>query len=224
MCRGVKDSGFALCYPCNRHRDQSGGVLADVVVPVSYSPRTSQHHHNLRAYKASPPSKQAQWNLLALLLFFLRTHLPCIATAIGGYPTHLATVPSTRGRNGPHPLSTLIGARLNLPTLQSRVNPHYGPDERQFHRDWFDVGIQAQAQPARVLLIDDTWTSGSRVQSLAYGLKRAGATKVAVVVLGRHVNPDHRPSRPLLDAVDGVIFDPSRCALDDWPGQQQRLP
>lgn len=40
-----------MCRPCQSHLNQSGGVFADTVVPISYSPRSSQHHHNLRTYK-----------------------------------------------------------------------------------------------------------------------------------------------------------------------------
>ena len=40
-----------------------------------------------------------------------------------------------------------------------------------------------------VLVVDDTWVSGGSAQSAAAALKLAGARRVAVVVLGRHVNP-----------------------------------
>jgi predicted amidophosphoribosyltransferase len=172
VCRGVKGASFALCYRCQSHRERSEGLLADVVVPIAYSPRTGQHHYNLRAYKASPPSRQAQWNILALLLLFLRDHVSCIATAIGGYPTHLATVPSTRGRLGPHPLPALIGTRLGLPVIAGTANPAYGADDREFHTDWFAVDAPAQSAPVRALVLDDTWTTGARAQSFAYALKQ----------------------------------------------------
>ena len=42
---------------------------------------------------------------------------------------------------------------------------------------------------ADVLVVDDTWVSGGSAQSVAVALKLAGARRVAVVVLGRHVNP-----------------------------------
>ncbi|WP_416900731.1 hypothetical protein [Micromonospora echinospora] len=66
----------------------------------------------------------------------------------------------------------------------------------------------------RALVLDDTWTTGSRAQSLAYALKRAGARSVAVLVLGRHVRPEHEASRPLLSAITEPIFDTSVCVLE----------
>ena len=155
-CRGTCAEGFTLCRRCSDHHDGGGQMLADAVIPISYSPRTGQHHHHLRMYKAFPPSAQAQRNLLALLLQFLRDHLDCVAVVAGGHPTHIATVPSTRGRPGPHPLSTLIGRRLGLPWVPATTNPRYGPDDRDFHRDWFTAHLPGQPAPTRVLIPDDT--------------------------------------------------------------------
>lgn len=214
VCRGVRGTGFPLCYPCQSHRDEAGGRLADVVIPISYSPRTGQHHHNLRAYKAMASSRRARRDLLALLLHFLHRHLPCIAAKTGGQPTHTAVVPSTSGRIGEHPLGLLVGARLGLPAIAADVNPRYSPGNREFRPDWFAVSLQRQTAPTRVLLLDDTWTTGAHAQSMAYALKTAGAVTVATVVLGRHVNPDYPPSKQLLSAISDQIFNPGICAIE----------
>lgn len=181
-------------------------------MPISYSPRTGQHHHNLRSYKSHSAPQRAKWNLLALLLLFLRDHLACIANRAGGPRTHLVTVPSTRGMAGPHPLATLIGDRLDLPGLP--VRPGRRHDDRLFHPDWFVVDPLHDQRPIHVLLIDDTWTTGARAQSLAHALKVAGATSVAVVVLGRHVRPEHPQSAALLKAIEEPLFDLSVCAAE----------
>ena len=41
-----------------------------------------------------------------------------------------------------------------------------------------------------MFLIDDTWTTGGHAQSAAYALREAGASNVALVVIGRHLQPD----------------------------------
>ncbi|MBO4161626.1 hypothetical protein JQN83_12510 [Micromonospora sp. MMS20-R2-23] len=64
------------------------------------------------------------------------------------------------------------------------------------------------------LVLDDTWTTGSRAQSLAHALKISRASSVGVVVLGRHVNPEHAASRPLLKAIEEPIFDLTVCAVE----------
>lgn len=120
VCRGVRSTGYPLCFPCWTHRERGSGALADIVLPVSYSPRNGQHHHNLRTYKTTPPSQRARRDLPALLLHFLHRHLPCVSAQIGGPPTYAVTVPSTSGRAGPHPLTSLIGSRLGMPTIATR--------------------------------------------------------------------------------------------------------
>jgi len=42
----------------------------------------------------------------------------------------------------------------------------------------------------RVLLVDDTWTTGGHSQSAAFALRDAGASSVGLVVIGRHVRPE----------------------------------
>jgi hypothetical protein len=50
---------------------------------------------------------------------------------------------------------------------------------------------------------------------MAHALKKAGAATVVAVTLGRQINHDHTPSRPLLDTARLQTFDLSRCAIDD---------
>ena len=47
---------------------------------------------------------------------------------------------------------------------------------------------------------------------MAHALTQAGA---AAVALGRQINHDHPPSRPLPDAARRTPFDLSHCATDD---------
>ena len=67
----------------------------------------------------------------------------------------------------------------------------------------------------RILLLEDLWVTGARAQSMAHALKETGAAAVVVVALGRQINHDHPPSRPLLNAARQTPFDLSRCAIDD---------
>jgi predicted amidophosphoribosyltransferase len=214
VCRGIRAEGYARCSRCQTHYDLGGPTIADLVVPISYSPRNGQHHHHLRTYKGSPPSRQAQWNLLALMLLFLNDHLDCLAKTVGARPTHVITVPSTRGRTGQHPLAALLAPRLRLPWIIATANSIYGVDDRDFHHDWFRPTIPSGPRPVHVLVIEDTWTTGARAQSLAYALKTNGAATVSLVVLGRHVNPEYGPAKRLLETITDTRFDPNTCAFD----------
>lgn len=75
----------------------------------------------------------------------------------------------------------------------------------------------------RILLLDDTFTSGATLFSAVAALRDAGAQVVGPVVLGRHVRPDWPPSRTMLSWLGSRTWDETRCARCDGeehhPGQ-----
>src|SRR6185437_3103142 len=131
--------------------------------------------------------------LLALLLVFLRDHGRCgwQRAGITWPPTHLAVVPSARGRAGPHPLRALIGPYLSCNWTDLVARPDY-QQARDLDPDRFAA---APVPGGRIVLLDDTWTTGASAQSAAMALRRAGARSVATVVLGRHINPEFESIR-----------------------------
>ncbi|MFF0247662.1 hypothetical protein ACWEU6_22970 [Streptosporangium sandarakinum] len=164
-------------------------------------------------YKAKVPSREVQARLLNLLLFFVKDHLACVAEAARVTRwSHVAVVPSTRGRPGEHPLRVLIGNRMGLPWADLVANPDIPSDIREFHGHRFRVS-GGDLGGGHVLLLDDTWTTGSRIQSAAYGLKRAGAERVAAVVLGRHANPEWDGWKPILATVRDRGFRLDSCLV-----------
>ncbi len=191
VCRGPARADYLRCFHCGLHAQSAPGLLADAIVPVSYAIKGDKHAHALWLYKsARTGAVPAQAALASLLLVFLRDHCSCAwRMAGGGAPTHLAVVPRTRGRPGPHPLHALTAPLLTRPwaelALPVRSYPP-DPDDRDLGLDRFI--LPSRLPGARVLLLDDTWTTGSRAQSAAAALKLAGATRVVVVVLGRHLN------------------------------------
>ena len=215
VCRSIAEGrGYQRCYPCRQHHAAAGGRLADAVVPIAYSISRTQHAHNLIVYKADRPSAQARHNVASLGALFLTDHWTCLTRAAGGNVTHVATVPSTRGRPGPHPLELILTRRLRRPAIPAIPDPRYPSEDRAFHPDRFAVAPIDTG--ARVLLLDDTWTTGARVQSLAYALKTAGAASVVAVVLGRFIRPTYEPAEPLIARLrQAPSFDLNRCALDD---------
>ncbi|MEU4560996.1 phosphoribosyltransferase [Actinoplanes sp. NPDC023936] len=206
-----------MCFPCGQHRHAAQGNLADAVAPVAYAIKRTQHAHSLAVYKATPPSAQAKRSLSSLAVMFIAFHWECLTGAVGGSFTHIVTVPSTRSRPGPHPLESMVAERVGLPTLRPIANPAYPAEDRGFRADRFLLP-RVVPEGSRILLIDDTWTTGGRLQSLAFALKSSGAEAVAAVVLGRHVNPDYEPAKPLINRLRSAPwFDLDRCALEDGP-------
>ena len=62
-----------------------------------------------------------------------------------------------------------------------------------------------------VLLLDDTWTSGSRTQSAALTLRRQGAAHVSVLVIGRYLKPG--PHAEFISTRLDRDYDPRRCPV-----------
>jgi hypothetical protein len=148
--------------------------------------------------------------VLALLLAFLADHGPCVWQRAGMPPPDLLTVvPTGAGRPGPHPLLRLVWPYLRLPGCSLALRP--GRQGRDLDLDRFQV--LGRPAGASVLLLDDTWVSGASAQSAAAALKLAGARHVAVIVLGRHVNPADAASAPLLAGLAAARYDPSACAV-----------
>jgi hypothetical protein len=185
------------------------------VVPISYAIKREQHAFNLASYKRRPGSETVRADLLALVQVFIADHGRCLLNA-ARIPTFdgAVIVPSTRNRPGPHPLQLLIGTRLRLPWLRMSANAKIRPESRMFHAERFSVDeSDGGLDGAAVLVLDDTWTTGSRVESASYALRVAGASTVVAVVLGRHVNPEWKPWGPILKTVKKVPFDLDRCAV-----------
>jgi adenine/guanine phosphoribosyltransferase-like PRPP-binding protein len=128
----------------------------------------------------------------------------------------VTTVPAgTAERDEAHPLRDIVG-RIVEPTaaryerLMTRTDVEV--EQRTFSLEKFEISRALGGES--VLLIDDTWTTGSSVQSAAATLKMAGAGPVGVVVIGRHVHRDYRDNDRRLRAI-ARPFDWERCALED---------
>ena len=211
VCRGPAGPGFARCYQCAGHDVLGADLLADVVAPVSYAVKGTPFAADLRRYKSwQAPSAAARMSLLALLLAFLHDHGACVWRHAGMPPPgRLAVVPTGCGRPGPHPLLELSAPYLRLPVTGLVIRP--GEQGRDPNADRYEA--ERTGRGAGVLLLDDTWVSGASAQSAAAALKRAGARRVAVVVLGRHLDPADRLGGPLAARLAPAAYDPDKCVL-----------
>jgi hypothetical protein len=211
VCRGPSRTGYARCYQCAQHDVLGPGLLADAVVPISYSVKGTAFAASLWRYKSwHSPDPAARTSLLALLLTFLHDHGRCVWRHAGmPAPGRLAVVPTGCGRPGPHPLLEMAAPYLRLPVTGLVIRP--GEQGRDPNPDRFTA--ERTGPGASVLLLDDSWVSGASAQSAAAALKHAGARHVAVVVLGRHVDPTDRLSAPLAARLAPRAYDPDSCAV-----------
>jgi len=164
----------------------------DAVVPISWSMAAGPLHRALRGYKddsLEDVRREASAGLAAVLDGFLARHEGCAATAAGVDAFTLVTTVPGRAERNRGPLRSLVrGCPATRGRFVRALSGEGGPVEP--HR--FAPGRFRALRPVAgeaILLIDDTWTSGASGQSAAYALKRAGARRVALVVIGRHVNP-----------------------------------
>jgi phosphoribosylpyrophosphate synthetase len=117
----------------------------------------------------------------------------CISRLLGGAPTMVATVPSTRAvpRPGEHPLSRAVQrVEVLRPLYRSVLVRGPGPADHRLASDRAFV-VTGDVRGHRILLVEDTFTSGARAQSAASALRLRGAAAVAVVPVGRVINPEH---------------------------------
>lgn len=210
-CTTFVDADYQRCYQCN-----SQHWLA-AVLPISYAERSGQLHTNLAGYKRWTPAiaERTRLQLAAVLWRFIAAHEPCLAIAAGVDRFDLVTtVPSSSAaRDEHHPLRTIVG-HLVEPTRDrhERVLRRSAVvvEERGFDSRRFTATRVLDGE--RVLLIDDTWTTGARAQTAAAALLDNGASTVAALVIGRFVNPGFGDNAARLAAVPRA-FSWETCAL-----------
>lgn len=222
VCHSIVSSQWAVCFKCKLAREAIGRGVADLTAFVSMAPSDEQLARDLRSYKtASVRGLDRQlktWGLGAVLWKWLGRHEPCL-TRRAGIPQFdlITTVPSTSGRTV-HPLRTVVTGVV------------VGSDKR--HADLLTVAktdLQRAQSPdryratadlrgARVLVIDDTWTSGAHAQSASAALKAAGAATVGVLAIGRWFdrtwNPGDANGESWLNHHRQPRWDWDTCCLD----------
>ncbi len=204
--------GYGTCYPCGHN-----ARFINAVLPISYSVHFGQLHTVLQQYKRGRENvaRPLQLQLAAVLWRFIAAHEGCLADAAAADRFDLVTtVPSSdQQRDEKHPLRRIVGEiveptrdryqrllrRSGTPVPERTVDPgKYNPRE--------------DLDGENVLLIDDTWTTGANVQSAAAALKTAGADRVGVLVIGRHINEDYQDNAQRLKALPRT-FDWETCGL-----------
>jgi hypothetical protein len=224
-CHGPAPSGKERCATCRAVLAQVDHPLT-LVVPISlYTtasgqlPGGGQFYNLLWEYKdRRNPLPEVPWQVAAILARFLAAHHSCLSRQAGGGWELVASVPSTVGRNGPHPLRAALHrmARFDRPWKEHEaplLRPGPAPiREGQADPEGFTVTEPVAGR--RVLLVDDALVTGARLQSAAAALRAAGATVVAGVVLGRLVLPGNATAERLWRRQRGRKFTFDTCCLE----------
>jgi hypothetical protein len=191
VCHSGPNPGYRICRSCAQAMRQVT-TPTSLVLSISLTRKGTQIQTYLRDYKdgRAGVGELGRTVLAATLGRFATRHWACISSRIGGSVDVVTTVPSSAGRPGPHPLLSLVDHSRQLqPLHHALLQPGaVRIDDRQADDRAFEV-VHA-IENARVLLVDDTFTTGARAQSAASSLARAGARAVAVLTIGRVIDPD----------------------------------
>jgi hypothetical protein len=217
VCATPIEASYVLCRRCERDRQTFGDQLADLVVPICYGIRGEQSGHLMYSYKdLVAPVALNRTQLTRVLLAAVALHGACIERRLGENIDAWASVPSTRAdRAGEHPLRVLVRqAGLERPEIDLTASAAFDGDPRVTALGRFAVSQPDVAVGRHVLLIEDTWTTGSHCQSAALTLRQAGAASVTTLVLARWLNPEHPPTADFIKRSLVVDYDPLACPLD----------
>lgn len=204
ICTTPITLGYTQCKSCLDHlRSPYRDELADMVVPLTYAvkdhPDLSQFYSDMFSYKRDPhPSDKALNRVASPVVAFSRYHLGCLEKVSGQPVTCVTTVPSGRGHSGERlsriarglsGSAALIRSRNTAPPRDARASG-LKPDHIQF-----DSSVHGH-----VIILEDTWVTGTNAQSVAIQAHRAGASYVSIVAIARLLDYSWSPARQLIDS------------------------
>lgn len=203
--------GYELCFACKGHHAREG--LADAVAFLTYAVAGQKSGHVMRGYKAPRPVTEHRQVVGLLLLVALENHTGCAEVLAGQPVTHWAVVPSLPAQPSGHPLRSLVAGRAKgIEVPLTAAASAYQP--RALNPDHFTPGMRLPEQ-SHVLVIDDTWATGGHVQSACLALRKAGATRVSVLVVARWLKEDYGDNKAFITSLANRDYDPGICP---WTG------
>lgn len=208
-CGNPYEERWGQCYSCKVARETMGHFFPDFFVPISFRwQKSDDPFRKLTANYKEPYGTDRQANqVLDLLYYFLDVHWQsCLLPRLDPF-TWVAVVPSSKGARPKHLMHMVKGNNV-LEDLRWTGNAD--GSLREVSRDAFACSRRIEGG---VLLIDDTWTTGSKARSAAWALRLAGAAKVGILTLGRHISATSKGFDDLLKACKSRPFDWQTCAL-----------
>lgn len=211
-CRTWNDSdepAAVECTNCSEVRELLGVAAVPLDVITLYR-KPSAMREWLTGYKGRPERNEpfnADYvaHIRQLLRRYFHEHWQTLATSSGGIDA-VTVVPST-DRLPPHPLDTILRS-LNLP-VPVLLALQRGTGELDFRCPSIDAYTPVRmSEPKRMLIVDDVYTTGARINSAAYALNAAGHTVAAALVVARRVNTDYNEkSRAFWETRQSTPFD-----------------
>ncbi|MBV9512895.1 MAG: amidophosphoribosyltransferase [Mycobacteriaceae bacterium] len=207
-------SGRHRCLICERVFRTWG--LDEIVVPLTYGIQGQRSAAVLQGYKNDPAGdvRAGYARMVDRLLYLgLTLHERCVEVRAGQPVDLRLTIPSLKNRPGVHPLFT-TALKLNAVGESPLLTPNFADTaDRDISGRNFALTPPVELTGRHVLLLDDTWTSGANARSAALAVRRAGARRVSVLVIGRWLVPRYgRNSQFIRDWLRDP-YDPHVCPV-----------
>lgn len=215
VCTTPVEAQYLQCFACNQL--PPGAPIADQVTPLAYGGHNAQSRQLLFGYKESIAEIAGDNRRLLVALLIasaVQQHRPCMENLLGPI-THYVVIPSTSGRKD-HPLPDLV--RKFLTTRENLVEISAASTTAKAGRavipDKFTLNTD-DLTDKHVLVIDDTWTTGSNAQSISWTAKHAGARAVTALVVARWLEPTWHPTQQFLTTHTPLPpYDDRLCPVD----------
>lgn len=213
LCSTPISTQYSHCGACKKAIDQHGELMPGLVVPLTYAGATPQSRRDVYGYKADPPNTWAVRRLSILMYYFTELHRACIRRSIGSPITSVVSVPSGRNRV-PHPLEDFL--RGFPPELKKTAVQFVGEPrtERSTGINPADFAFSDRSDGDHVLIVEDSWVSGSNAVSLALQARQNGAAEVSILTLARFLDPNFGvTSAWMATAAADEPYDPLFCPV-----------
>jgi len=151
----------------------------------------------------------------ALIAAYLTAHQNRIEPLLGGALSHIAVVPSTRGRRFDiHPLANAVKRSRAFGSRLSNALSHVAGAtiKRQEYKPSIYSVDASLVRGGRVVIVEDLWVSGARAVSAAGAIMDAGAKSVLILPVARELR-----SSNLFCPEEYVADVKKRYDVDAWP-------
>jgi hypothetical protein len=207
-------NGCDRCLTCERANTVP--ALSEIVVPLIYGIKGNQSAEVLRGYKDDPlrSTRAGYAGIVNRLLYLgITLHERCVERQAGQPIDVRLTIPSVKNRPGPHPF-TAIALRMNAISQSPCLAPRLGAThDHSISARHFRLTPDVDLTRRHVLLLDDTWTSGASAHSAALTLRRAGAQRVSIMVVGRWLAPGYARNARFIEGRLRNPYDPRVCPV-----------
>lgn len=212
VCTRPVEVGYPNCYRCLMAVRKFGTEMPDLVLPLTYAGATEQSRRDVYDYKGTPQNLAAVRRLSILVAYFTNFHSGCIRRHTGAPLTSVVSVPSGRARS-PHPLNDFL---RYFPDALKKSQAVFTGVPRQGRAAGIspdEFGFSSAPAGDHLLILEDSWVSGSNVLSLAIQAKRQGAARVSILSVARYLTPDTVTNEWLQTQAAKTPYDPFFCPV-----------